>query len=151
MAQLVLLRLLHNFFSVIADVEEQRLADVLPSYDVFIQHSLRKEGSPVSIAEAMACGLPVIATPVGGINEQVVEGKTGLLVAEGDVDGMAAAMKKLAFNPQLGQNLGRAGRERGCGCGCECADTACRARSRERWNRQRFVPGPSDRGTPPAG
>ena len=93
-------------------VEEQRLADVLPSYDVFIQHSLRKEGSPVSIAEAMACGLPVIATPVGGINEQVVEGKTGLLVAEGDVDGMAAAMKKLAFNPQLGQNLGRAGRER---------------------------------------
>ncbi len=93
-------------------VEEQRLAEVLPSYDVFIQHSLRKEGSPVSIAEAMACGLPVVATPVGGINEQVVEGKTGLLVAEGDIDGMAAAMRKLAFDPQLRQNLGRAGRER---------------------------------------
>src|SRR5713101_563174 len=93
-------------------VEERGLAEALPSYDVFIQHSLQNEGFPVSIAEAMACGLPVVATPVGGIIEQVVEGKTGLLVEERDVEGMAAAMRRLACDAQLRQSLGQAGRER---------------------------------------
>jgi glycosyltransferase involved in cell wall biosynthesis len=93
-------------------VEEQELAEALPSYDVFIQHSLQNEGFPVSIAEAMACGLPVVATPVGGIIEQIVEEKTGLLVEERDVEGMAAAMRRLACDAQLRQSLGQAGRER---------------------------------------
>ena len=93
-------------------VEERELAEVLPSYDVFIQHSLQNEGFPVSIAEAMACGLPVVATAVGGIIEQVVEAKTGLLVEERDVDGMAAAMWRLACDTRLRQSMGQAGRER---------------------------------------
>jgi glycosyltransferase involved in cell wall biosynthesis len=93
-------------------VDERRLAEALPSCDVFIQHSLRKEGSPVSIVEAMACGLPVVATPVGGITDQVVEGKTGLLVAERDVRGMAAAMRRLACNSELRMSFGHAGRQR---------------------------------------
>ena len=93
-------------------VEAQRFADQLPSYDIFIQHSQWKEGSPVSIIEAMACGLPVVTTPVGGIAEQVVDGKTGLLVAERDVQGMAEAMRRLATNLELRQSLGGSGRER---------------------------------------
>jgi glycosyltransferase involved in cell wall biosynthesis len=93
-------------------VEEREMAEALPSYEVFIQHSLQNEGFPVSIAEAMACGLPVVATPVGGIIEQVVEEKTGLLVEERDVGGMAAAMRRLACDPQLRRSLGQAGRDR---------------------------------------
>jgi glycosyltransferase involved in cell wall biosynthesis len=93
-------------------VGEQMLAEVFPSYDVFIQHSIQKEGSPVSIAEAMACGLSVVATPVGGIVAQVLDGKTGRLVAERDVSGMAEAMLTLAQNPELRQRLGQEGRKR---------------------------------------
>lgn len=93
-------------------VGEQQMAETLPFYDIFIQHSLRKEGSPVVIAEAMACGLPVVATSVGGVVDQVIDGKTGFLVAEHDVDGMAAAMRRLAGDPELRQRLGQAGRKR---------------------------------------
>jgi colanic acid/amylovoran biosynthesis glycosyltransferase len=93
-------------------VEEKRLAQILPLHDVFIQHSRYKEGSPVAIAEAMACGLPVVATPVGGIPDQVIEEKVGLLVAEGDVLGMAAAMRRLALDPQVRQAFGQAARDR---------------------------------------
>jgi glycosyltransferase involved in cell wall biosynthesis len=93
-------------------VEEQRLAETLPQHDVFLQHSLNMEGSPVSLAEAMACGLPMIATPVGGIKDQVLDRKTGLLVAEGDMHDMAAAMRELASDPELRRRLGRASRER---------------------------------------
>jgi len=93
-------------------IEEQRLVELLPCCDVFIQHSLLKEGSPVSIAEAMACGLPVIATPVGGIADQIAHGHTGFQVAEGDVCGMADAMQRLAYDAVLRNQLGLAGRER---------------------------------------
>lgn len=93
-------------------VDEKQLAKELRLHDVFIQHSLRKEGSPVSIVEAMASGLPVVATPVGGIAEQVLEGRTGFLIAEKDVNAMAAAMRRLADDIDLRRKFGLAGRER---------------------------------------
>lgn len=93
-------------------VPEADLAPLLAEYDVFVQHSLVKEGSPVSIAEAMACGLPVVATPVGGIGDQVIDGETGLLVRERDVVAMSAAMQRLALDAELRVRLGRAGRDR---------------------------------------
>lgn len=93
-------------------VDEHSLAGSLAAYDVFIQHSLVKEGSPVAIAEAMACGLAVVATPVGGIVDQVIEGETGLLVAQRDVPGMAAAMRRLAGDLELRLGFGRAARAR---------------------------------------
>jgi glycosyltransferase involved in cell wall biosynthesis len=94
-------------------IEERRLSEVLPSYDVFLQHSLKREGFGVSIVEAAACGMPVVVTAVPGIaGEHVLDGQTGLCVPEKDVTAMASLMLKLARSPELRQRLGKAGRER---------------------------------------
>lgn len=79
---------------------------------VFLQHSTIREGSPVSIAEAAAMELPIVATRCGGIMDQVVDGQTGYLVDQKDVDGMAEAMTKLANDSDLRVAMGKAGRER---------------------------------------
>jgi colanic acid/amylovoran biosynthesis glycosyltransferase len=77
----------------------------------FVQHSIMAssgdaEGTPVAVLEASAMGLPVIATRHAGIPDVVVEGKTGLLVDERDVSGMATHMIALAGNPKLAGSLG---------------------------------------------
>jgi glycosyltransferase involved in cell wall biosynthesis len=89
---------------------------LLRSADVFVQHSLKLhgwlEGFGVSITEASACGVPVVATRTGGITDQIRDGENGLLVEPGDVDGMARAMLRLARDPALRRRFGAAGRER---------------------------------------
>jgi glycosyltransferase involved in cell wall biosynthesis len=82
----------------------------------FVQHSVvarsgDSEGTPVSILEAAAAGLPVVATRHGGIPECVLDGHSGLLVEEGDVEGMAHAMIRLIREPGLAEAMGRRGRE----------------------------------------
>lgn len=93
-------------------VDEVQLAHQMANHDVFIQHSLRKEGSPVSIVEAMSCRLPVISTSVGGISDLVVDKVTGILVGEGDVGMMANAMSALARDGKLRLKYGYAASER---------------------------------------
>jgi glycosyltransferase involved in cell wall biosynthesis len=66
----------------------------------------------MAILEAMAAGLPVVATAVGGVPEIVVEGETGLLVAPGDPAALAGALSRLVEDPALRRRLGAAGRER---------------------------------------
>src|SRR5581483_7170629 len=83
------------------------------------QHSITApdgdtEGLPVSILEAMACSLPVVATRHAGIPEAVEDGVSGFLVAEKDVNGMAIAMADLLENPERAKTMGMAGRERVC-------------------------------------
>jgi len=75
---------------------------VLPSY---------VEGMPMALLEAMSFGLPVIATPVGGVPEIVTHERDGLLVPPGDIDALAAAIARLASEPELRERLGRAARE----------------------------------------
>ena len=89
--------------------------DLLTGADIFVQHSLTArggdaEGWPVAIAEAAAAGLPVVATRHAGIPEQVVDGVTGYLVEEGDVDAMQEALFALAANPELRKSFGEAAR-----------------------------------------
>ena len=74
----------------------------------------RGDGTPVAVLEASATGLPVVATRHAGIPDVVLDGETGLLVDEGDVEGMAAQMIRLADDPELAARLGRAGRQRVC-------------------------------------
>ncbi len=83
----------------------------------FVQHSIQArdgdcEGTPVVVLEAGATGLPVVSTRHGGIPDAVVEGQTGLLVDEHDVEGMAAAMLRLARDPELAGRLGEAARRK---------------------------------------
>jgi len=79
--------------------------------DLFVLSSVA-EALPNVILEAMAAGLPVVATRVGGIPEAVAPEATGLLVAPGDVAGLAAALARLLGDPEARQTMGRKGRER---------------------------------------
>lgn len=91
--------------------------DVLPfleAADVFVLPSLW-EGFPVAVMEAMARGLPVVASRAGGVPELVEEGRTGLLVPPADAPALAEALSALARDPEMRRRFGRAGRERVAG------------------------------------
>jgi glycosyltransferase involved in cell wall biosynthesis len=91
--------------------ERGDVPDLLAASDIFVLSS-RSEGLPVSILEAMAAGLPVVASAVGGVAELVEDGETGLLVPAGDADALAVALRRLVVDPELRQGLGAAGRRR---------------------------------------
>jgi colanic acid/amylovoran biosynthesis glycosyltransferase len=69
------------------------------------------EGQGVTFIEAQASGLPVVATRSGGVPSVVVDGKTGYLVPEEDVEAMAGRIAHLAQQPEKWETMGRAGRE----------------------------------------
>ncbi len=82
----------------------------------FVQHSVQPtygdaEGTPVAILEAGAAGLPVVSTRHAGIQDAVVDGKTGFLVEERDIDGMADAMIRLLKDKELCRAMGEKARE----------------------------------------
>ncbi len=83
----------------------------------FAQHSVRalngdSEGTAVSVLEAAACGLPVIATSHAGIKDSMVDRETGFLVPELDIEGMTRGMVKLLSDATLARELGQNGRNR---------------------------------------
>jgi glycosyltransferase involved in cell wall biosynthesis len=84
---------------------------ILADSDIFVLASAW-EGLPGAVLEAMASGLPVVATDVGGVPELVVNGTTGLLVPAGDSAEMTAALDTLLNSPGLRAKMGHAGRER---------------------------------------
>jgi sugar transferase (PEP-CTERM/EpsH1 system associated) len=86
------------------------IADLLPEFDVFVLPSLA-EGISNTILEAMASGVPVVATLVGGNPELVDEGMTGRLIPSTDVDAMARAIEEYVSDPALARRHGHAGRQ----------------------------------------
>lgn len=83
----------------------------LAALDVFVSAPL-SEGLGNAAIEAMATGLPVVSTAVGGVPEVVEDGVTGLLARPGDAEALTDAMARLARDPALRMRLGEAGRER---------------------------------------
>ncbi len=95
---------------------QEEIALLMRSSLAYVQHSVTApngdmEGTPVSIMEAGASGMPIVSTRHGGIKEAVVHGTTGFLVDEMDEDGMAKYMIELCENPEMARNFGLNGRK----------------------------------------
>ncbi|MEJ7765881.1 MAG: glycosyltransferase family 4 protein [Acidimicrobiales bacterium] len=99
-----------TFHGLIPDVRS-RFADL----DAFVL-STNGDNLPVAILEAMAAGLPVVATRTGGIPELVIDGVSGALVEPGDIEGFVAALDSLASDDERRRALGAAGRDRARRC-----------------------------------
>jgi glycosyltransferase involved in cell wall biosynthesis len=87
------------------------VARLLAAADVFALPS-HFEGLPMSVIEAMLCGLPVVSTDISGPREMVVPGETGLLVPPAEAAPLAAALRRLAADPAERARMGAAGRAR---------------------------------------
>src|SRR5262249_27848627 len=72
----------------------------------------KREGIPVVLMEAMAAGLPVVASRLSGIPELVEDGVTGRLAEPRDIDGLANALEEMARDPERAAAMGRAGRDK---------------------------------------
>jgi glycosyltransferase involved in cell wall biosynthesis len=79
--------------------------------DVLVVSSL-SEGAPLVVLEGMSAGVPVIASAVGGIPEQIRPAVEGLLVPPGDARSLAEACIRLLQHPDWGRRMGEAGRQR---------------------------------------
>jgi glycosyltransferase involved in cell wall biosynthesis len=97
--------------SVVLAGEVPDVRPYLAESDIFVLSS-RSEGMPLSVLEAMAAGLPVVASAVGGLSEVIVDGETGLLAGAGDVELLASALRRLVGDPELRERLGVLGRRR---------------------------------------
>lgn len=92
------------------------ILEKLQEADIFIQHSIKtpsgdSEGTPNSILEASACGLPIVSTLHAGIPEAVIQGETGILVQESDFKAMGEALVSLANDPTLRIKMGESARK----------------------------------------
>jgi glycosyltransferase involved in cell wall biosynthesis len=87
------------------------VSEILAAADVFVLSS-SYECLPISVIEAMAAGLPVVATGVGGVPELVVEGETGFIVRPHDHEALADALRSVLADPDLRRRLGEAARTR---------------------------------------
>ncbi len=91
--------------------ERGDVPDLLPAFDLFALPS-RYEGLPTAVVEAMACGVPVVATAVNAVGDVVVPGETGLLVPPQRPDLLASALRYLLDHPAAAAGMAAAARAR---------------------------------------
>lgn len=97
--------------SFVGKVPNERVQEYLSGMDIFVMPSIMEsETFGVSAVEASACGIPVIASNIGGLPEVVLNKKTGLLVPPKDPDAIAKAITFLIENPRLREKWGKEGR-----------------------------------------
>jgi glycosyltransferase involved in cell wall biosynthesis len=82
---------------------------ILRATDVLVLASKGWEGLPLTVLEAMASSLPVVASDVGGTREAIVDGETGLLFPPGDATALAQGILSLAGDPLLALQMGQRG------------------------------------------
>lgn len=92
--------------------QQEHPEDWLRALDIFCLPSYANEGVPQAVLQAMLTALPIITTPVGAILEAVTDGETALVVPPRDSAALAAALSRLARNPELGTELGSTAREK---------------------------------------
>ena len=90
---------------------QEELRHLLGTATAVVVPSQWFENASMSVLEAMAAGVPVVASRIGGIPEQVIDGREGLLVPPGDVDALAAAMARLWTEPELATAMGARARQ----------------------------------------
>lgn len=91
-------------------VSEEVMVDVYNALDAYVVTS-RIEGGPVTLLESMACGVPVVTTPVGIALDCIADGVNGLVVPKDDAQATAQAITRLIASPALCSQLGKAGME----------------------------------------
>jgi glycosyltransferase involved in cell wall biosynthesis len=94
---------------------QANVAQTMARWDLLAMPSL-EEGLGLAVLEAMAAGLPVVASEVGGLSEVVKHGETGWLVAAGEPEALANAIRSLLLDPELRTRMGAAGYERARVC-----------------------------------
>jgi glycosyltransferase involved in cell wall biosynthesis len=87
------------------------IPQLLAACDVFALPSLY-EGSSLAVLEAMAAGIPIVSSAIGGTDELIDDGRSGLLVPPGDAAALAAALRRVLGHPQLRENFAARARER---------------------------------------
>ncbi|MEX2033272.1 MAG: glycosyltransferase [Candidatus Colwellbacteria bacterium] len=106
---------LEGLVTMIPWMENKDLPEVLNSADLFLYPSIPYQGWEeqfgYSIAEASLCGLPVISTKSGSIDEVLIDGRTGLAVSPNNTDELTLAIERIVKDPELGKRLGRQGRD----------------------------------------
>lgn len=102
---------LENRVYLMPAVPHQQVPGILKGFDIFVVPSL-SESFGVAAVEASACGLPVIASRVGGLPEVIEDEITGILVSPGDQQALTVALRRLIDSPELRRKMGEAGRLR---------------------------------------
>jgi len=90
--------------------DEEMMPFVYGAADLMLNCS-EEESFGQTLLEAASCGLPIVATRTGGVNDVARDGANALLLERGDADGLVAACERLARDPALRHALGRNGRE----------------------------------------
>lgn len=93
-------------------VSHRALAKLYQTASILVHPALWNEPFGMILGEAMASGLPVVASRCGGVPEVVQDNRSGLLVEPGDVNGLIAAIERLFENKELASRMGAAGRAR---------------------------------------
>jgi colanic acid/amylovoran biosynthesis glycosyltransferase len=102
---------LTDYVYMVGNVAVAAVRDLLQSSHIFLHTSL-SEGLANSVVEAMSCGVPVISTNCGGMNEAIEDGAEGLLIPVRDPEATAAAVLKLVADPALRMRMGQTARAR---------------------------------------
>lgn len=89
----------------------ERAARIMPAFDAFLLTS-RTEGTPIVLFEAMAAGVPIVATAVGGVPDVLRDEREGLIVEPADPEAVAIALARLRDDPDLARRLSDAARRR---------------------------------------